>query len=162
MHLYPVRAMQEGLDDSRRARRISSELGLVLIDTLGLAATVEWHVRKFQKRTGIRCDLALNDAAGFKLPEDCAETIFDIYNEALSNVARHAGASRVAVALTVTPQEITMVVRDNGIGLAGKAPVSGAGGLAAIRARTQAHKGICEIACAPYAGTAVTVSLPIA
>lgn len=142
------------------ARRISAELGSVLLDTLGLAATIEWHARQFQKCTGVLYELTVNHAAAFDLPEDYATAIFDVYNEALSNVARHAGASRVAIALTITPHEVTVVVRDNGIGLAA-APAAGAGGLAAIRARSQAYKGFCEIAGTPNAGTSVTVSLPL-
>jgi len=143
------------------ARHISAELGSVLLDTLGLGATIEWHVRQFQKCTGVLYELTVNDAAGFDLPEDYAATIFDIYNEALSNVARHAGASRVAIALTMTPHEVTMVVRDNGIGLGQEAPAAGAGGIAAIRARSQTYKGLCQVAGARNAGTTVTVSLPI-
>jgi len=144
------------------ARQISAELGAVLLDTLGLAATIEWHVRQYQKCTGILCELSVRSAAAFDLPEDYAATIFDIYNEALSNVARHAGASRVAIGLTVTPHEVTMVVSDNGIGLREDAPARGASGLAAIRARSEAFAGFCEFAGVRNAGTTVTVSLPIA
>ena len=114
---------------------ISAELGSVLLDTLGLAAAIEWHTRRYQKRTGIPCELTVSSAAGFDPPEEYAATIFDIYNEALSNVARHAEASRVAIGLTVTPHEVTMVVSDNGIGLRKGAPARGASGMAAIRAR---------------------------
>lgn len=142
------------------ARQVSAELSSVLLDTLGLAATIEWHVRQFQKCTGVLYELTVNDAAAFDLPEDYAATIFDIYSEALSNVARHAGASRVVIALTITPHEVTMIVRDNGIGL-GREAVAGAGGLAVIRARSQAYRGLCEVAGARNAGTTVTVSLPI-
>ena len=142
-------------------RRTSAELGSVLLDTLGLAATMEWHVRQFQKCTGVLYELTVNQAAAFDLPEDYAATIFDIYNEALSNVARHAGASRVAIALTITPHEVTVIVRDNGIGLGKDAPDPGTGGLAAIRARSQTYKGSCEVAGARNAGTTVTVSLPL-
>src|SRR5438132_4093466 len=106
------------------ARQITAELGSVLLDTLGLAATIEWHVRQFQKCTGVLYELTVTNAAAFDLPEDYAATMFDIYNEALSNVARHAGASRVAIALTITPHELTMVVRDNGIGFADAPPAS--------------------------------------
>jgi signal transduction histidine kinase len=143
------------------ARQISAELGSVLLDTLGLAATIEWHVRQFQKCTGVLYELTVTNAAAFDLPEDYAVTMFDIYNEALSNVARHAGASRVAIALTITPHEVTMVVRDNGIGFADAAPAAPVGGLATIRARSQTYKGSCEVAGARRAGTTVTVSLPI-
>jgi two-component system sensor histidine kinase UhpB len=144
------------------ARQISAELASVLLDTLGLAGTIEWHVRQYQKCTGILCELTVSSAAGFDLPEDYAATIFDIYNEALSNVARHAGASRVAIGLTVTPHEVTMVVSDNGIGLRKEAPAPGATGLAAIRERSRAHAGFCEFAGVRNAGTTVTVSLPLA
>ena len=143
------------------ARQISAELGSVLLDTLGLAATIEWHVRQFQKCTGVLYELTVTNAAAFDLPEDYAATMFDIYNEALSNVARHAGASRVAIALTITPHEVTMVVRDNGIGFADAAPAASVGGLATIRARSQTYQGSCQVAGARRAGTTVTVSLPI-
>jgi two-component system sensor histidine kinase UhpB len=143
------------------ARQISAELGSVLLDTLGLPATIEWHVRQFQKCTGVLYELTVSNVAGFDLPEDYAATMFDIYHEALSNVARQAGASRVAVALTITPHEVTMVVRDNGIGFANAAAAAHEGGLATIRARSQAYKGSCEVAGAKHAGTTVTVSLPI-
>jgi signal transduction histidine kinase len=52
-----------------------------------------------------------------------------------SNVARHAGASRVAIALTITPHEVTVVVRDNGIGLGAEASRSSGDGIAGMRAR---------------------------
>lgn len=144
------------------ARQISAALASVLLDTLGLAGTIEWHVRQYQKCTGILCELSVSSVAGFDLPEDYAATIFDIYNEALSNVARHAGASRVAVGLTVTPHEVTMVVSDNGIGLRKEALGAGARGIAAIRERSQALAGFCEFAGVRNAGTTVTVSLPLA
>jgi signal transduction histidine kinase len=96
------------------ARRISAELCAVLLDTLGLAAAIEWHVRRFQKSTGVLYELKVNDAAGFEPPEDCAATIFDAYSMALSSVARHTQASRIAIALTITPREVTMLVRDGG------------------------------------------------
>ena len=95
------------------ARRISAELCAVLLDTLGLAAAIEWHVRRFRKSTGILYELQVNDAAGFELPEDCAATVFDVYSEALSSVARHTHAGRIAIALTITPREVTMLVRDS-------------------------------------------------
>ena len=147
---------------NRWARLTSAELGSVLLDTLGLAAAIEWHVRQFQKCTGILCELTVESAASFDLPEDYAATIYDIYNEALSNVARHAGASRVAIGLTMTPHEVTVVVSDNGVGLARAAPAASEGGLAAIRERSQSYKGFYEVAGKRNAGTTVTVSLPIA
>ena len=97
-----------------RARRISPGLCAVLLDTLGLPAAIEWHVRRFQKATGVRYELEVNDAAGIELPEACAATIFDAYSEALTSIARRTLASRIAISLTITPREVTMLVRDRG------------------------------------------------
>lgn len=143
------------------ARQVSAELGSVLLDTLGLAATIEWHVRQFQKCTGIVYELTVSDVAGFDLPEGYAETMYDIYSHALSNVARHSGASRVAIALTITPLEVALVVHDNGIGLGDAAPPAGEGSIAALQGRAQAYQGRCEVTGARDAGTTLTVSLPL-
>ena len=105
-------ASWQGVDG--RARRISPELCAVLLDTLGLPAAIEWHVRRFQKATGVLYELEVNDAAGVELPEACAATIFDAYSEALSSIARRTLASRIAIALTITPREVTMLVRNRG------------------------------------------------
>jgi signal transduction histidine kinase len=152
----------EGLQrDPAWTRQFTAELGSVLLGTLGLPATIEWHLHQFQKCTGILYELTVNDAAGFELPEDYATSVFEVYSEALSNVARHAGASRVAVALTVTPYEVTMAVRDDGIGLAPGAGAGSLGGIAGIRARAHAHHGVSEVAGQHKVGTSVTISLPI-
>jgi len=141
-------------------RQVSAEIGSVLLDPLGLAATVEWHVRQFQKCTGIHCELTVA-VAGDDLPVNLADTIFDIYSESMSNVARHAGASQVVIALALTRREVTLVVRDNGIGLGEVASRASRGGIAAMQARARIHKGFCDFASAQSGGTTVTVSLPI-
>jgi two-component system, NarL family, sensor histidine kinase UhpB len=96
------------MNGKKNARQISAELGAVLLDTLGLTAAIEWRARQFQKLTGVFCKLTVDPAAPVGLPEDYAATIFDFYNQALSNVARHAMASRVAIALTITPRDVTV------------------------------------------------------
>lgn len=90
------------------ARQMSAELGSIVLDTLGLTAAMEWRARQFQKLTGVFCKLTVDPAAPVSLPEDYAATIFDFYNQALSNAARHAMASRVAIALTITPHDVTV------------------------------------------------------
>ena len=144
-----------------RARQVAADLGAVLLDTLGLASTIEWHLHQVQKCTGILYRLTVNNAAAFDLPGRHAATIFDIYNEALSNITRHAGASRVTIALTIAQHAIILVVSDNGLGLANEAPDFGARGLALMRARSQTHMGSCAVTSSRNAGTTVTVSLPI-
>jgi signal transduction histidine kinase len=143
------------------ARQVSSEIGSVLLDSLGVAGTIEWHVRQFQKCTGIPCELTVSAMAGVDLPVNCADTIFDIYSEALSNVARHARASRVAIVLNITLREVTLLVRDNGIGLGENASRPGRGGVAGMQARARIHRGFCQLAGTQGGGTTVTVSLPV-
>jgi signal transduction histidine kinase len=94
----------------RHTNPLSTELGSVMLSTLGLAETVEWHLHQFRKRTGILCEFRANNAEHFPLPEEHAEALFDIYNEALGNVTRHAPATRVVVALTASPNEATLTV----------------------------------------------------
>jgi len=96
------------MNGRKSAREISAELGAVVLDTLGLTAAIEWRARRFQKATGVSCQLTVDPAARGNVPEDCAATIFGFYNEALRNVARHAMASRVAIALTITPHDVTV------------------------------------------------------
>ena len=180
MRHEPARAMHESSEDAQTsvtrvtgkvdavsgwARRLTAELESVLLDTLGLAPTIEWHLHHWRKSTGIAGELALNNSAGFDLQEQIAASIFHIYSEALSNVARHAKARRVAIALTITPHEVALVVRDNGIGiglgLGEQDSRSSRGGIAGMRARAQSHQGLCEFSGASNAGTIVTVNLPI-
>jgi len=116
MHRIPARAMHWQSQETL-ASKPSAELGSVLLDTLGLAQTIEWHAHRFQKFTGIACDLTVRNTASSWLPEDCAAAMFDIYNDALRSVACHAGARRVAIALTITPREVAVVVRDSGAGV---------------------------------------------
>lgn len=100
--------MPPRLNGKFHPRQISAELGAFVLDTLGLSAAIEWRTRQFQRLTGVSCKLSVDPALPVAMPEIYAETIFDFYNEALRNVARHAMASRVAIALTITPRDVTV------------------------------------------------------
>jgi len=100
--------MPPRLNGQKNARPISAQLGAIVLDTLGLTAAMEWRARQLQKLTGVSCKLTVDPAAPINLPEHYAATIFDFYNVALSNAARHAMASRVAIALTVTSHDVTV------------------------------------------------------
>ncbi len=144
------------------ASPIAPELASVLLGTLGLVATIEWHLHEFRKCTRIPCELTVNDAAGFNLPEEYATAIFHVYLEALSNVARHAAASRVAIEVSMTPDEVAMVVRDDGIGIASvQDRSSNLGGLAGVCKRADSYNGMCRISGAPNSGTTLSVRLPL-
>lgn len=103
-----VEADNGSMNVRNNAQCMSAELGSVVLDTLGLTGAIEWRARQFQKLTGVPWKLTVEPAAPIGLPEDYAATIFEFYNEALRNVARHAMASRVAIALTITPHDVTV------------------------------------------------------
>lgn len=135
------------------SRQLAAELGAVLLDTLGLAAAVEWHAHQFQKYTGVRYALTVSETEGFETPEEYATGIFEILHDALNHVARCAQVSCVDISLNITPREVGMVMRHDGIGAAG-AP-------ARIRRRARAYHGLCDVSRAPGTGTTLTVSLPL-
>jgi signal transduction histidine kinase len=154
---YPIgrRASDWGLP-------VGDEFGSVLLNTVGLPATIEWHLREFRKSTDIICALNAHIAEGFDLPAPYAEAIFETYREAISNVARHAVASHVWIELTVTSRDVTLVMRDNGIGIRDRDSRHGEG-IARMRARADRYHGLCAIAGTPKGGgTTVTFSLPVA
>ena len=106
--------------------------------------------------------MTIKDAAGLGLPEEYATAIFHIYREALSNVARHAAANKVAIEVSIMPDVVTMEIRDDGIGIAAEqARNSQLGGLAEICKRADSYNGLCRISGAPNRGTTLSVRLPL-
>ncbi|WP_322405691.1 CHASE domain-containing protein, partial [Massilia luteola] len=99
----------------KSVRQIINDLRPTVLD-LGLSAAVEWQVNQFQRRTGIQCDI--HDEHGeIALPDHCATAFFRILQESLTNIVRHANASRVKVELRLNGGWLSLTVRDNGCGL---------------------------------------------
>lgn len=152
-----------GLIDStiHSVRRIASGLRPEALDEVGLAAAISWQARDFQLRSGIRCRLDLpQDSNG--LDPDRATAVFRIFQEVLTNVARHANATRVDVAMRLDAGRLVLEVRDNGRGIS-EAETRGSRslGLLGMRERVLPFDGTVEIGGAPGKGTQVTVSIPL-
>jgi PAS domain S-box-containing protein len=142
-------------------RRLSSELRPRMLDDLGLVAALEWQAGEFGRRTGIACRFA-TDLETLDLEADQATAVFRIFQEALTNVARHAGASRVEVTLGVADGELRLSVLDDGVGITrDQAQASGSLGLLGMRERAGALGGRVEIHGQADAGTRVTVRIPV-
>jgi signal transduction histidine kinase len=93
-----ARALTAHIDSTiQTVRRISSELRPGVLDHLGLVAAIEWQANEFQNRTGIRCDV--RSRIHEPLDQDLSTTFFRIFQETLTNVIRHAGATQVGVDL---------------------------------------------------------------
>jgi PAS domain S-box-containing protein len=113
-----IAAALENVDTTiRSVRGIMNELRPAVLD-LGLQAAMEWQVAEFRKRSGLVCTLALPDEATVvALPAGMEIVLFRGLQEALTNVRRHAGASRVEVSLSLHDGRLTFSVSDNGIGI---------------------------------------------
>jgi PAS domain S-box-containing protein len=97
-------------------QRIASNLRPEVLDHLGLAAALRQEAHRFQKRSGITCELHLPPEV-LGLPRDTAIVIFRIFQEALTNVARHAEATAVRIALEADDEKVSLQVEDNGRGI---------------------------------------------
>ena len=88
----------------------------MVLDKLGLIPAIEWQAREFQERSGIACEIHL-PAEEISLDSDRATALFRIFQESLTNVARHTDASKVVVDLKREAERVILAVRDNGKGI---------------------------------------------
>jgi signal transduction histidine kinase/putative methionine-R-sulfoxide reductase with GAF domain len=156
-----IQAMTHLVDETVQAvRRIATELRPGLLDHLGLVAALEWQVREFQERTGLTCEFKKNPE---NLVVDAARatTVFRICQEALTNVARHAQATKVDISLRMAGRKLVLKVRDNGRGISEDAVADPQSvGLLGMRERVLSWGGEVQIQGVEGKGTVVTVHLP--
>ena len=140
-------------------RRISTELRPAILD-LGLAAAVEWQVQEFHARSGIQCKVRL--LIREVVTSNASTALFRIFQETLTNVARHASATRVEVVLQKERNRLALLVRDNGLGFDQADPgLSKSLGLLGMRERAAVLGGEVNISSAPGKGTTVTAWIPL-
>ncbi len=140
-------------------RRIASGLRPEVLDEIGLSAAVEWQAREFSRRTGVRCTVDISP--GFSDPDKERSTaLFRIFQELLTNVARHANATKVTVHLA-DGHALNLKVEDNGRGIQDQEFESPKSlGLLGLRERALAFGGSIEVRGQEGKGTAVSVSIP--
>lgn len=140
-------------------QRISSDMRPGILDDLGLASTIEWYSDEFEKRTGIRCDLKLDDLTF----DDSRKSLvfFRILQEALTNVIRHANASSVRIDLHQSLKGTTLTIKDNGIGITSEMIESKkALGLIGMRERVRQFNGKIDISSGKGDSTKLTIFIP--
>lgn len=145
----------------RTVQRISSKLRPKLLDDLGLTAAIEWKIQEFVRRTGIRCNMAI-DLDGVSPNQQSSLTLYRILQEALTNIIRHAAATEIDVTLTRQGGALFMCVADNGRGITEQeSAASNAFGLMGMRERAHICGGELSIAGAAGNGTTIQVLLPL-
>jgi signal transduction histidine kinase len=145
----------------QKLKRIATELRPRLLDDLGLVAAIEWEKEEFQKRSGIECDITIYPGE-INLDKGRSTAIFRIFQETLTNIARHSNATKVKVNLTERQGQIVLRVKDNGVGIPeDQISNSKSLGLIGIRERAYSFGGNTTITGIPGKGTAVIVSIPL-
>jgi PAS domain S-box-containing protein len=141
-------------------RRIAADLRPLVLDDLGLVAAIQWLSQSFSQRTGVACELLVNEE--LELAEPYATAVFRIVQELLANVAKHAKASQVHICIERITDSVRITVDDNGQGFATDAPRKHASlGLMGLRERAELLMGRVEITSQPEAGTHVVVNIPV-
>jgi PAS domain S-box-containing protein len=141
--------------------RITTELRPILLDDLGLTAAIEWQVQEFQSRTGMRCNAKL-DCKESAIEKDLATALFRIFQETMTNVARHADATLVRVQLSTNGQNVCLKVSDNGKGITlEELNDAKSFGIIGIRERVHLWGGDVKIIGKPGKGTTVVVQIPM-
>lgn len=141
-----------------QVRRVALELRPTILDDLGLLAALEWRVDEFNAAGSARATLA-TDCRDLRLSQAAELALFRVAQEALTNAARHAGASEVALSLCCDRGMLTLAIADNGRGFDPAAATDGLG-LRGMRERLALIGGSLTIEGAPGAGTRVTARVP--
>jgi PAS domain S-box-containing protein len=157
-----VDSMAELIDSTvKTMRRIVTALRPVLLDSLGLNAAIEWHAEDFQHRTGIVCTVRL-PAEDTVLDRERSTAVYRIFQEALTNVARHAGATMIDASLHVEGSVLMLTVSDNGKGIRpDQLANTKSFGIMGMRERALIFGGEVTLTGIPGTGTTMSLRLPL-
>jgi two-component system, NarL family, sensor histidine kinase UhpB len=154
--------MVDMLDETvASARRIAMDLRPLMLDDLGLPEAIDWLVREFTRRTSIAVDARLGEGLR-ALSSHLSTTLYRIVQEALTNITRHARATRVRLELESTGEELRLTIQDNGVGFvnANRSRKPGSFGLLGIRERVLMLGGHLSVGNSPEGGARLVVRVP--
>lgn len=142
-------------------RKLAAELRPSVLDDFGLVSAMEWHSEEFQKRSNIEVEFH-SYVPDLKTSPEVATNLFRIYQESLTNVARHSEATKVTASLLVSPEYIRLSISDNGKGF----NIAGNGhkktlGLLGMKERATMIGGKLEINSEPGKGTNIMITVPL-
>ena len=160
--LEDMRSMGRMVDSTLLSvRRIARQLRPEVLDALGLVPAIEWQASDVQARTGLQCTVEAPQTWSDIAPR-LGTALFRIVQEALTNVVRHAGASRVRIRLHRTPCELLMTVQDDGVGFdADNDEAVTSLGILGMRERAISSGASFGIDSRPGEGTCITVRVPV-
>jgi len=163
IHAVRLQSMIEMVDDTViETRRISMDLRPLMLDDLGLYAAIEWLAQDYEKRAGLQVQLRCDPLPDL-MPQKVLTALYRIVQEALTNIVRHARATRVTIVMVCTGSFIELRVEDNGAGFPDK-PLRvprKSFGLIGIRERVLMLGGELSLGNLPGGGAMMIVKLPL-
>lgn len=142
-------------------QRVTTQLRPKILDDLGFDAAVEWEAKKVEERSDIQCQIQL-EMEGIDLNKDASIILYRILQEALTNVLRHANASRIRIRFRKVNSELELVITDNGRGIRNhEIHDIHSHGLSGMRERARSWSGSFSIRGIKDIGTTVKVTLPL-
>jgi len=142
-------------------QKISRELRPPLLEHLGLTATLEWQLKDFQNRTGLKGSLIISPRQ-LTLDQEDSTLIFRLVQELLTNIIRHAEAQAVKITLKKMENQVKLIVADNGLGITpDRINDPRSLGLIGLRERVYARGGTIQIRGIPHRGTKIAVEIPL-
>jgi PAS domain S-box-containing protein len=159
--LSKVHEMSKLIDETiGTVRRLVTELRPSILDDFGLLAALEWQLWEFQKRTGIQSEF-VSTLEDVNIDEELSTAVFRIFQEALTNVARHANATNVIATLYKEADSLVLKVEDNGKGISeNDIHNTKSVGLIGMRERALFLGGTVNFSGEPSKGTTVLVQFP--
>jgi signal transduction histidine kinase len=147
----------------RNVRELSQLLRPTILDDFGLAASLRWLCERFQQRTGLGVKFDCNSDG--RMADETETHLFRIAQEALTNVARHSGATKVEIHLNRQNGKVLLKIHDNGRGVSSTPSKVSAEqprglGIVGMRARARSAGGELRISSAPGEGTVIEASFP--
>ena len=157
---HRLQKMTAAIDDTiSLARRVSAELRPPLLDALGLTAALEWEAREFEARSSIFCNISLPPDEP-RISRECATVVFRIFQELLTNIARHAQASEISIAFVANETGATLTVQDDGVGFDPSGARPGGLGMIGMHERARAGGLSLKVKSTPGEGTTAVVGIP--
>ena len=148
------------IETEKAVERIATELRPSILDNMGLVAALEWHGKEFERRTGIQSQIL--SKGDLNLEINRATSIFRVYQESLTNVARHANATIVDTVIEQKDKHVILIIKDNGIGFdMSEVKMEGSLGLIGMKERALLFDGELSIKSSKSNGTVIRLEVPL-
>ncbi|WP_417672188.1 cache domain-containing protein [Roseibium sp.] len=149
------------LDDAiSEVRRISRDLRPSVLDDMGLASALISLGKEFETQSAIQVDVSAQKCHD-RLSDSAKTALYRLVQEALTNVARHSGATKVDINLVVGNDTLRLTIEDNGQGLPTPLPRGGGLGIRNMRERMETHNGFLQLSNMAKGGARILVTMPL-